>query len=158
MHTHHTLTVSFLLTQTRFDSVQTAGAHRRTHAHTLWGHHPHFSRQAGPAVPRGRDCKTEKEISGRSDVYVIYTPTPSSLVVFIFFSPHFQAASSAVCRIYSLPFEINTKIPSILPHFPCDTKTLLVGTWQSTILSRAQSFPLFFFFFFFHEQENPSAL
>lgn len=113
--TYHTLTVSFLLTQTRFDSVQTAGAHRRTHAHTLWGHHPHFSRQAGPAVPRGRDCKTEKEISGRSDVYVIYTPTPSSLVVFIFLSPPFPSLQvQQSVEIHSLPFEINTNILSIL--------------------------------------------
>ncbi len=79
--THHTLTVSPLLTQTHFEHVQTDGADTDVHMHTLSGDTPpHCRRQAGPSVPRGRETERQrKEISGPSDVCVIYTPTPSSL-------------------------------------------------------------------------------
>ncbi len=115
--TRHTLTVSPLLTQTHFEHVQTHSANTDAHMHALSGDTPHppGRQQAGPSVPRGRDRKTEKEISGPSDVCVIYNPTPCSLslslslLFFILLFPKFQAANSAVCQLLSQSREYTCK-------------------------------------------------
>lgn len=129
--------------------------HRCTHARSLRRHHPHFSRQAGPSVPWGRDRKTEEEISGPSNVCVIYTPTPSFLSlslsnslflifpVFIFLFPNSKlqiqhSVSSARSLVKS-----HTNILSIFICF------ILHLTQRLHPVHMALTFFFLFFFFFF---------
>lgn len=116
---YHTLTVSLLLTQTLFEHVQTD----RTYidAHTLQGHSHHCRLQAWTlSALRQRDRKTEKEISGSSDVCFIYTPTSSSLSQSLSsFSPILSCKfSSLSAPLAVLRIDMQTFFPSLSALFP----------------------------------------
>lgn len=110
--THHTLTVSFLLTQTHFEPVQTDGAHTCTRSPGTPP--PHFSPQAGPSVPRGRETERQRKRSVDPVMCVLFTPQlpvlslSLSLCLHLPF-PQFQAANSAVCQLHSQSCEITYK-------------------------------------------------
>lgn len=101
--------------------------------------HPPCRRQAGPSGPWGqRDRKTEKEISGPSDVCVIYTPTPSSFFLSDPTFPQFQAANSAVCQVHFQSLECTCKHSShlYLPvHLCSHTSHLRNDTWKLFVTS-----------------------
>lgn len=143
--THHTLTVSLVLTQTRFEHVQT-DKYRRTQAHTLQWQPPTppVDGKLDPQVPEGRE--TEKEFSGPSDVCVIYTPTPSSFFLSDPTFPQFQAANSAVCQVHFQSLECTCKHSSHLyllrslsdtrpVHLCSHTSHLRNDTWKLFVTS-----------------------
>lgn len=110
-HTILSLSLSCLLKHTLSLCRQTV----HTHAHALRGHHPpHFSPQAGPSVPRGRETERQRKRSVDPVMCVLFTPQlpvlslSFSLCLHLPF-PQFQAANSAVCQLHSQSCEITHK-------------------------------------------------
>lgn len=116
--THHTLTVSLVLTQTRFEHVQT-DKYRRTQAHTLQWQPPTppVDDKLDPQVPEGRETERQRKRSVDPVMCVWFTPQPPVLsfsLILLFPSSKLQIQQSVRSTFSLLNAHVN-----IPPIFIC---------------------------------------
>lgn len=115
--THHTLTVSFLLSQTHFEPVQTDGARTDVHMHALSG--DTTPTLVGKLDPRCPEAETDRQKKRSVDPVMCVLFTPQLPVFSLSLSnslshfpglhlpfPQFKAANSALCQLCSQSCEI----------------------------------------------------
>lgn len=137
-HTHHTLTVSLLLTQTHFEHVQTDRQCRRTHSlATPPPPTPTVASKLDPTCPRAERQKDIERDQWTQWCVCYLHPNPQfSLSLPLCLHPPFswfQAANSAVCQLLSQSCEYTCKhsFHLYLLRSPSDTRALHAGHLRS---------------------------